>query len=1414
MRKITTRRWLSFALGLMTVFASFGEVTSSASRGASTSVSKRMHHSKRVRSQAAQSPAPTPTPPMTTPLPAVDPPGKSGKRAEQAQVDPGQTSLLGGGTLTGRIFSPTQPNLVNLTTEGELDWAHWGNGGPTAFNHKNGTQQISNFTVIGNETVFSLADNPTGFTWTDGTPTASATNVHTGVFLIGVGNGFEFTVPADTNVKTFKINLGLWRARGMLKATLSDGSAGPFIDSSLVNETGTSNGLYTISFAAASAGQTLTIRYTGQTIFHSSGNVTLESASLMNGADPDQFPIINISSPADEATFNSSDSTTIFANAFDIDGSIASVDFYVDGILLGPGVPAGSNQYSVLWPAIYPGPHTLTAVATDNKGGKAFSEPVNVTALQGSGGVLQGSVFTSQANHTVNLTTQGTLDWAHWGMGGPGIFNHKNGVTQQISNMQRLGNAGTSWFLNNITTSTWTDGTPTATASTQNGILTNQIGTGGEGFQITVPADTNLKTLKLYVGSWVGIGRLEAAISDGSAPTYVDTSVNSCSSGVFEGAYTVVFKAASAGQTLRIRYTLLTDCDGAGTFGNVTLKSATLSSGGDPNNPPAVSITSPLNGAIVNTGETLPITANATDDGTITKVEFFQGATKLGEDLTSPYSFDWTNVPSGSYTLTAKATDNFNVSTTSAPIAIQANAAPVVSAGYPQSLTLPATTTLYGSASDDGIPVSPGALTLTWTKTSGPGTVSFGTPNAAVTTASFSSEGDYVLRLTATDGNKTSFSEVTVGAHPATTINLTPNADAHVRDGASANTNFGTATTIEVQTSGTTGDNRDAYFKFDLGSVGDINNAKLRIFASTSAAGSVTTSVYPVSNTSWTEAAINWNNRPALGSPVLSSVTVTDTTFQWYELDVTNYLVAEKLAGRNIVTLALHNPSNSTVFVRVNSKEAASNKPQLAVVTPETTFVQDKTLGTIRNNLTGFVGMKFTVGTAPVTVTSLGRIYVNGNNGTHTVKLVNAATGVDIPGGSVSINMSTGTPSNGFKYAALAAPVILSANTAYYLASQETSGGDQWYDSNTVLTTTAIGVVNNAVSRPNNTWVAAGGANNSFGPVDFKYASTTSPFSETYHLHAHGSPTLVLSLDKAPPDTASLVGGTGNLKNLSVGEYPILTFDTLTAITGKPGYIPAGATVTFTVWMRNSGTTGTIFPRAKLHLNSLAGTNICTATGTTALNNTLTKYTLTCTTSTTITTSATDRYHLWVGVNLTGTSNKNFTGEFAFEGTLNGNYDSKVLAPLPLTPTINQLAPSIGPTGTAVTINGANFGPLQGTSSVTFSGVPATISSWSANAISTTVPATAITGPVVVTVNGIASTGVTFTIGPADSDSDGLPDAWELQYFGNLLQGPSGDPDGDGVSNLLEFLQGRNPSLGTVTDPNSVNLKLFPPLDP
>jgi len=86
------------------------------------------------------------------------------------------------------------------------------------------------------------------------------------------------------------------------------------------------------------------------------------------------------------------------------------------------------------------------------------------------------------------------------------------------------------------------------------------------------------------------------------------------------------------------------------------------------NIPPAVAITSPVNGATPALNVLLTVTATATDSDGITSVEFFAGSTSLGIDLTAPYSIDYTPAAVGPVALTAKATDTRTAFTTSAPV--------------------------------------------------------------------------------------------------------------------------------------------------------------------------------------------------------------------------------------------------------------------------------------------------------------------------------------------------------------------------------------------------------------------------------------------------------------------------------------------------------------------------------------------------------------------------------------------------------------------------------------------------------------------------------------------------------------------------------------------------------------------------
>ena len=84
---------------------------------------------------------------------------------------------------------------------------------------------------------------------------------------------------------------------------------------------------------------------------------------------------------------------------------------------------------------------------------------------------------------------------------------------------------------------------------------------------------------------------------------------------------------------------------------------------------PTVSITSPVNNASFNAPATITITANAADvDGTVSKVDFYNGTKLLGTTTVAPYSFVWSNITAGTYSISAKATDNSAAVTTSASV--------------------------------------------------------------------------------------------------------------------------------------------------------------------------------------------------------------------------------------------------------------------------------------------------------------------------------------------------------------------------------------------------------------------------------------------------------------------------------------------------------------------------------------------------------------------------------------------------------------------------------------------------------------------------------------------------------------------------------------------------------------------------
>jgi len=622
------------------------------------------------------------------------------------------------GTLNVTFNSIPQGSVIDLTAEGQTDWVHWGLFTDTSIDRKaNVMPQISNFTPVdasdGYVYIYQYSGDYAGYSWNDGTPHTAVTNTTTGVWAYGFPrpeeSGFRFSVTASTNLQTIKVYVGAFAAEGRFVAFLSDGSALNYTNGSNAAVFNSGNGpsaVYTVDFAADSPAQTLTIIYRLKRVApgpnSASANVTLQSAAL-SSPGMNNLPFVALTNPADGASFTRED-ITLSATAGDSDGTVSVVEFYEGTNKIGE---ATSVPYSMIWTNPSPGSYVLTARAIDNEGGVAASSPVSVF-VSGSGGSLSGSRNNSPAS--VDLTLEGTADWAHWGAFNASSFNHKASGNAQISNFTLIGTNAVTRYNDNLTAFSWSDGTPlVSTNGSTTGIYVAGV---TNGFEISAPADTNMRTLRVYTGLYGAQAKLEAFLSDFSGRAFTDTTLSNVFGNRFV-VYTINYAAASPGQRLIVRQTIANVYDF--TYGNVTLQAATLQSATPPGNvAPAVSITNPVNNAVFTAPATFTLEASASDsNGSVTQVEFFNGAAPLGADTTSPYSAVVNELSAGTYTLSAIATDNEGAKSTNS-ITITVNDMP---ANHPPTIAIT-------NPADGGVFAAPATFSLEATASDSDGTVS------------------------------------------------------------------------------------------------------------------------------------------------------------------------------------------------------------------------------------------------------------------------------------------------------------------------------------------------------------------------------------------------------------------------------------------------------------------------------------------------------------------------------------------------------------------------------------------------------------------------------------------------------------------------------------------------------------------
>jgi subtilisin family serine protease len=363
--------------------------------------------------------------------------------------------------------------------------------------------------------------------------------------------------------------------------------------------------------------------------------VEVEAYTPAAGNNP---PSVSLTAPASGTTFTAPATVNLTASASDTDGTVASVAFYANGSLLGTDA---TNPYAFTWPNVAAGTYSLQAVATDSGGAASTSTSVSITvnppagrtnvALATNGGtVLASSTFSSAypASGAINGDRKGL----GWGTGG-------------------------AW--NDGTASSWPDWLEVDFAGTQ---TIDEVDVFTLQDNYAAPIDpTPATTFSQY-----GIRDFEVQYWNGTTwVTIPGTSVT---------ANTLVWRKFTFGAvaTPKIRVWITAALNGYSRVAEIEAYSV----GGSANVPPTVTLTAPAGGTTYTAPATINFAATAADtDGSVAGVAFYANGSLVGTDTTNPYTFGWTPVSAGAYTLTAIATDNVGATTTSNAVNVTVNPA-------------------------------------------------------------------------------------------------------------------------------------------------------------------------------------------------------------------------------------------------------------------------------------------------------------------------------------------------------------------------------------------------------------------------------------------------------------------------------------------------------------------------------------------------------------------------------------------------------------------------------------------------------------------------------------------------------------------------------------------------------------------
>lgn len=367
-------------------------------------------------------------------------------------------------------------------------------------------------------------------------------------------------------------------------------------------------------------------------------------------------PTVQLTSPQQSARFTAPAIIDITANATDTDGRVAKVEFFQGSVKIGEIATA---PYILRWSTSVAGTYQLRAVATDNTDLKGSSQTVTVVVDSAQAPVVTLTqptlvqTFTAPANITLAATASavsGVVTRVEFFNG-----NIKLGEDATAPYSMTWPNvpAGTYMLRAIATSSLGLQGTSNATTITVNAAPVAPV------VSLTAPANNATFTAPANINLTANATDADGTVTrvefyNGATRIAEDTSAP------FSFAWTNI----PAG-TYTLRAVATDNTNRTASSANVTVTVNAGGGGGGPM-PPMVTLTAPLNNATFAAPATINLTATASDsDGTIARVEFYNGLVKIGEDATAPYAFSWTGVMEGTHRVHAVAVDSQNLQTAS-----------------------------------------------------------------------------------------------------------------------------------------------------------------------------------------------------------------------------------------------------------------------------------------------------------------------------------------------------------------------------------------------------------------------------------------------------------------------------------------------------------------------------------------------------------------------------------------------------------------------------------------------------------------------------------------------------------------------------------------------------------------------------